>query len=158
MIYHIIYKIYSWGNCVWNCLSHRSQWDKPGKKQLFKKKKNEWIVSYKKKPTDLSWSPTWDKPRWTDAVSEMYMIFPSDATTNRKPSRVWKAQWQGRCHFPSARKIYSFAFEKKQNYNYLAKCLLHFAKMPAKGSPDILEYLYEHSLYYMCCIYIWNYI
>lgn len=31
---------------------------------------------------------TWDRPRWTDAVSEMYMIFPSEATTNTKPSRV----------------------------------------------------------------------
>lgn len=32
---------------------------------------------------------TWDRPRWTEAVSEMYMIFPSEATTNTKPSRVW---------------------------------------------------------------------
>lgn len=32
--------------------------------------------------------PTWDKPRWTDAVSEVYIILPSEATTNTKPSRV----------------------------------------------------------------------
>ena len=33
---------------------------------------------------------TCDRPRWTEAVSEMYMILPSEATTNTKPSRVWK--------------------------------------------------------------------
>lgn len=31
---------------------------------------------------------TCDRPRWTEAVSEMYMILPSEATTNTKPSRV----------------------------------------------------------------------
>lgn len=33
-------------------------------------------------------SHTWDRPRCTDAVSEMYMILPSDATTKTKPSKV----------------------------------------------------------------------
>ena len=33
-------------------------------------------------------TPTWDRPRCTDAVSEMYMILPSGATTNMKPSSV----------------------------------------------------------------------
>lgn len=31
---------------------------------------------------------TWDSPKWTDAVSEMYMIFPSGATTKMNPSSV----------------------------------------------------------------------
>lgn len=32
---------------------------------------------------------TCDRPRWTDAVSEMYIIFPSGATTKMNPSNVW---------------------------------------------------------------------
>lgn len=35
---------------------------------------------------------TWLSPRWTEAVSEMYMIFPSGATTKMNPSRVWKTK------------------------------------------------------------------
>lgn len=31
---------------------------------------------------------TWDNPKCTDAVSDIYMIFPSGATTNMKPSNV----------------------------------------------------------------------
>ena len=27
--------------------------------------------------------PTWDKPKCTEAVSEIYMILPSDATTKQ---------------------------------------------------------------------------
>lgn len=34
--------------------------------------------------------PTCDRPKWTDAVSDMYIIFPSGATTKMKPSNVWK--------------------------------------------------------------------
>lgn len=34
--------------------------------------------------------PTCDRPKWTDAVSDMYIIFPSGATTKMKPSSVWK--------------------------------------------------------------------
>lgn len=33
---------------------------------------------------------TCDRPRCTDAVSEIYIIFPSGATTKIKPSNVWK--------------------------------------------------------------------
>jgi hypothetical protein len=33
-------------------------------------------------------TPTCDRPRCTDAVSEMYMILPSGATTKMKPSSV----------------------------------------------------------------------
>lgn len=33
---------------------------------------------------------TWDRPRWTDAVSEMYRILPSEAKTNTNPSRVYR--------------------------------------------------------------------
>lgn len=33
---------------------------------------------------------TWDSPKWTEAVSEMYIIFPSGATTKMKPSSVCK--------------------------------------------------------------------
>lgn len=33
---------------------------------------------------------TCDRPRWTEAVSEMYMILPSGATTNTNPSKVLK--------------------------------------------------------------------
>lgn len=34
--------------------------------------------------------PTWDKPKCTEAVSEIYMILPSDATTKTNPSKVCK--------------------------------------------------------------------
>ena len=33
---------------------------------------------------------TCDTPRWTEAVSDIYMTLPSGDTTNMKPSRVWK--------------------------------------------------------------------
>lgn len=33
---------------------------------------------------------TCDKPRCTEAVSDMYMILPSGATTKMKPSKVWR--------------------------------------------------------------------
>jgi len=33
---------------------------------------------------------TWERPRCTDAVSDMYIIFPSAATTNINPSSVCK--------------------------------------------------------------------
>lgn len=33
---------------------------------------------------------TWLKPKWTEAVSEIYIILPSGATTNMKPSKVCK--------------------------------------------------------------------
>lgn len=38
--------------------------------------------------------PTCDRPKWTDAVSDMYIIFPSGATTKMKPSNVWKKQYK----------------------------------------------------------------
>jgi len=34
-------------------------------------------------------SITWDRPRCTEAVSDMYIIFPSAATTNINPSSVY---------------------------------------------------------------------
>ena len=36
---------------------------------------------------------TCDSPRCTDAVSEMYMIFPSAERTKMNPSRVWR-RWE----------------------------------------------------------------
>ena len=46
---------------------------------------------------------TWDNPRWTEAVSDIYMILPSGATTNINPSNVckektWNIQLQGITH------------------------------------------------------------
>ena len=40
----------------------------------------------------MSVKPTCERPKWTDAVSDMYIIFPSGATTKMKPSNVWKKQ------------------------------------------------------------------
>lgn len=37
---------------------------------------------------ETSVPPTCDRPKWTDAVSEMYIILPSGATTKMKPSKV----------------------------------------------------------------------
>lgn len=39
---------------------------------------------------------TWLRPRWTDAVSEIYIILPSGATTKMNPSRVCQQQREGK--------------------------------------------------------------
>lgn len=39
---------------------------------------------------DVCGNLTWDRPRWTDAVSEMYIILPSGAMTKTNPSRVYR--------------------------------------------------------------------
>jgi len=50
----------------------------------------KWVGKLRLKHSDAvcKGTPTWDRPRCTDAVSEMYMILPSGATTNMKPSSV----------------------------------------------------------------------
>ena len=35
-------------------------------------------------------SSTCERPRCTEAVSEMYMILPSEDNTKMKPSKVWR--------------------------------------------------------------------
>lgn len=55
--------------------------------------------------------PTCDRPKCTDAVSDMYMIFPSGATTKMKPSNVWKKR---------------YSVEKVLLHRYKAVCLFSY--------------------------------
>lgn len=49
-------------------------------------------------------SNTCESPKCTEAVSDIYMIFPSGATTKMNPSRVWR-RWEPSSFMPVSRAV-----------------------------------------------------